>query len=143
MSVLRPGIYARLNNFIMNRKTIFTENAPGAIGYYSQAIVSNGLVYTAGQIPLDPKTGEIISDDFTEQVKQTLKNIEAVLKAAGTDLKKSIKLTVFVTNLSNYPELNSVFKKQFNGVDPPARSVVEVSALPKDVLVEIDCIATL
>ncbi len=127
----------------MNRKTIFTENAPGAIGYYSQAIVSNGLVYTAGQIPLDPKTGEIISDDFTEQVKQTLKNIEAVLKATGTDLKKSIKLTVFVTNLSNYPELNSVFKKQFNGVDPPARSVVEVSALPKDVLVEIDCIATL
>ncbi|MEE9573849.1 MAG: Rid family detoxifying hydrolase [Candidatus Neomarinimicrobiota bacterium] len=127
----------------MNRKIIFTENAPNAIGYYSQAIVSNGLVYTAGQIPLDPKTGEIISDDFTEQVKQTLNNIEAVLNAAGTDLKKSIKLTVFVTNLSNYPELNSVFKKQFNGVDPPARSVVEVSALPKDVLVEIDCIATL
>ncbi len=127
----------------MNRKTIYTEDAPGAIGYYSQAIVSNGLVYTAGQIPLDPKTGEIISDDFTEQVKQTLNNIEAVLKAAGTDLSNSIKLTVFVTNLSNYPELNTVFKERFNGVDPPSRSVVEVSALPKDVLIEIDCIATL
>ena len=127
----------------MNRKTIYTEDAPGAIGYYSQAIVSNGLVYTAGQIPLDPKTGEIISDDFTEQVKQTLNNIEAVLKAAGTDLSNSIKLTVFVTNLSNYPELNTVFKDLFDGVDPPARSVVEVSALPKDVLIEIDCIATL
>ncbi|MCK4903830.1 MAG: Rid family detoxifying hydrolase [Candidatus Marinimicrobia bacterium] len=127
----------------MNRKIIFTENAPGAIGYYSQAIVSNGLVYTAGQIPLDPKTGELISNDFTEQVKQTLNNIESVLKATGTDLNKSIKLTVFITNLSNYPELNTVFKEWFDGVDPPARSVVEVSALPKGVQIEIDCIATL
>ena len=127
----------------MNRKIIFTENAPGAIGYYSQAIVSNGLVYTAGQIPLDPKMGKVVSDDFSEQVKQTLNNIESVLKASGTDLSKSIKLTVFITDLSNYSELNEVFKKQFNGVDPPARSVVEVSALPKDVMIEIDCIATL
>ena len=127
----------------MNRKIIFTENAPGAIGYYSQAIVSDGLVYTAGQIPLDPKTGEVISDDFSEQVKQTLKNIESVLKASGTDLSKSVKLTVFITDLSNYPELNTVFKEQFDGVDPPARSVVEVSALPKDVMIEMDCIATL
>ena len=127
----------------MNRKIIFTENAPGAIGYYSQAIVSNGLVYTAGQIPLDPKTGEVISDDFTGQAKQTLLNIDSVLKASGTDLSQSVKLTVFITDLSNYPELNAVFKEQFDGVDPPARSVVEVSALPKDVLIEIDCIATL
>ena len=127
----------------MNRKIIFTENAPGAIGYYSQAIVSNGLVYTAGQIPLDPKMGKVVSDDFSEQVKQTLNNIESVLKASGTDLSKSIKLTVFITDLSNYSELNEVFKKQFNGVDPPARSVVEVSALPKNVMIEIDCIAIL
>jgi len=127
----------------MNRKIIFTENAPGAIGYYSQAIVSNGLVYTAGQIPLDPKTGDIISTDFSEQVKQTLNNIEFVLKESGTDLNKSIKLTVFVTDLSNYPELNAVFKEQFDGVDPPVRSVVEVSAIHKGVMVEIDCIATL
>ena len=127
----------------MNRKIIFTENAPGAIGYYSQAIVSNGLVYTAGQIPLDPKTGDIISTDFTEQVKLTLNNIESVLKASGTNLNKSIKLTVFITDLSNYPELNAVFKEQFDSVDPPARSVVEVSALPKNVLIEIDCIATI
>ena len=127
----------------MNRKIIFTENAPGAIGYYSQAIVSNGLVYTAGQIPLDPKTGEVISDDFTGQAKQTLLNIDSVLKASGTDLSQSVKLTVFITDLSNYTELNAIFKEQFDGVDPPARSVVEVSALPKDVLIEIDCIATL
>ena len=127
----------------MSRKTIFTKNAPGAIGYYSQAIISNGLVYTAGQIPLDPKTGKVISIDFTQQVEQTLTNIESVLKAAGTNLSKSIKLTVFITNLSKYAELNSVFKEQFKGIDPPARSVVEVSALPKGVLVEIDCIATL
>ena len=127
----------------MNRKIIFTENAPGAIGYYNQAIVTNGMVYTAGQIPLDPKTGEVISTNFTEQVKQTLNNIESVLKASGTDLSKSIKLSVFVTDLSNYPELNQVFKEQFDGFEPPARSVVEVSVLPKDVLIEIDCIATL
>ena len=127
----------------MNRKTIFTENAPGAIGYYSQAIVSNGLVYTAGQIPLNPKTGEIVSNDFSRQVKQTLINIESVLKESGTDLSKSVKLTVFITDLSKYPELNAVFKEQFDGIDPPARSVVEVSALPKDVMIEIDCIATL
>ena len=127
----------------MDRKIIYTKNAPCAIGYYSQAIVSNGLVYTAGQIPLDPKTGELISNDFTEQVKQTLNNIESVLKAAGTDLSKSIKLSVFITNLSNYPELNTVFKEWFDDVDPPTRSVVEVSALPKEVLIEIDCIATI
>ena len=127
----------------MNRKIIFTENAPGAIGYYSQAIVSNGLVYTAGQIPLDPKTGKVVSDDFTEQANQTINNIESVLKASRTDLSKTIKLTVFITDLSNYPELNAVFKEQFDGFDPPARSVVEVSALPKNVMIEIDCIATL
>ena len=127
----------------MNRKIIFTKNAPGAIGYYSQAIVSNGLVYTAGQIPLNPKTGEIVSNDFSRQVKQTLINIESVLKESGTDLSKSVKLTVFITDLSKYPELNAVFKEQFDGIDPPARSVVEVSALPKDVMIEIDCIATL
>ena len=105
----------------MNRKIIFTENAPGAIGYYSQAVVSNGLVYTAGQIPLDPKTGEVVSNDFSKQTKQTLNNIESVLKAAGTDLSKSIKLTVFITDLSYYPELNAVFKKQFDGFNPPAK----------------------
>ena len=127
----------------MNRKTIFTNNAPSAIGFYSQAIVSNGLVYTAGQIPLDPNTGEVISDDFTMQVEQTIKNVNSVLKEAGTDILRSIKLTVFITDLGKYPELNAVFKDTFQDVEPPARSVVEVSALPKDAMVEIDCIATL
>ena len=127
----------------MNRKIIFTKDAPSAIGYYSQAIVSNNMVYTAGQIPLDPKTGEVISEDFTKQTEQTLLNIENVLKEAGTDLTKAIKLTVFITDLGKYPELNSVFKKTFEEAEPPARSVVQVSALPKDVQIEIDCIATL
>jgi 2-iminobutanoate/2-iminopropanoate deaminase len=128
---------------MMNRKTIFTKNAPSAIGFYSQAIVSNGLVYTAGQIPLDPNTGEVISDDFTMQVEQTIKNVNSILKEAGTDILRSIKLTVFITDLGKYSELNAVFKDTFQDVEPPARSVVEVSALPKDVMVEIDCIATL
>jgi 2-iminobutanoate/2-iminopropanoate deaminase len=127
----------------MNRKTIFTKNAPSAIGFYSQAIISNGLVYTAGQIPLEPETGEIISDDFTIQVEQTLKNINSVLEASGTDILHSIKLTVFISDLGKYPELNAVFKKTFQDAEPPARSVVEVSALPKNVQIEIDCIATL
>ena len=127
----------------MNKKAIFTKNAPGAIGYYSQAIVSNGLVYTAGQIPLDPKTGEVVSNDFSMQVEQTLNNLEAVLTEANTGLNKSIKLTVFINDLGYYSELNKVFKQRFSDNEPPARSVVEVSALPKDVMVEIDCIATL
>ncbi len=127
----------------MNRKTIFTKDAPSAIGYYSQAIISNDMVFTAGQIPLDPKTGEVISDNFTQQVEQTLINIDAVLQETGTNLLNSIKLTVFITDLDKYPELNAVFKQQFENVEPPARSVVEVSALPKNVQVEIDCIATL
>lgn len=127
----------------MNRKTIFTKNAPSAIGFYNQAIISNGLVYTAGQIPLEPETGEVISDDFTIQVEQTLKNINSVLEASGTNILRSIKLTVFITDLGKYPELNAVFKKTFQDAEPPARSVVEVSALPKNVQIEIDCIATL
>lgn len=127
----------------MNRKTIFTEDAPSAIGFYNQAIVSNGLVYTAGQIPLDPETGEIASDDFILQVEQTLKNINAVLKEAGTNLLRSVKLTVFITDLGKYPELNTVFKNTFKDAEPPVRSVVEVSALPKNVQIEIDCIATI
>ena len=127
----------------MSRKIVFTEDAPSAIGYYSQAIVSNNLVHTAGQIPLDPKTGEIVSEDFTIQVEQTLLNIENVLKEAGSDLSNILRLTVFITDLGKYPELNAVFKKTFEETEPPARSVVEVSALPKDVQIEIDCIATL
>lgn len=127
----------------MNRKIIFTKDAPSSIGYYSQAIVSNNMVYTAGQIPLDPKTGEVVSEDFTIQVEQTLSNIENVLIEAGSDLSKTIKLTVFITDLGMYPELNAVFKKTFEITEPPARSVVQVSALPKNAQIEIDCIATL
>ena len=127
----------------MNRKIIFTKNAPSAIGYYSQAIISNNMVYTAGQIPLDPNSGEMVSDDFTKQTEQTLLNISHVLREAGSDLSKTVKLTVFITDLGKYPELNEVFKNTFKETDPPARSVVQVSALPKNAQIEIDCIATL
>lgn len=127
----------------MSREKVFTENAPSAIGFYNQAIVSDNMVFTAGQIPLDPKTGEVVSDDFTKQVEQTLINIDAVLQEAGTNLLNTIKFTVFITDLDKYPELNAVFKKRFENFEPPARSVVEVSALPKNVQIEIDCIATL
>jgi len=125
----------------MDRKIISTENAPSAIGYYSQAIISNGIIYTAGQIPLDPSSGEVVSADFIEQAKQVFKNLEAVLTEAGSSVKQSIKFNVYLTDMSNYNDLNKVFKERFAGVAPPARSVVEVSRLPKDVLIEIDCIA--
>jgi len=127
----------------MDRKIISTKNAPSAIGYYSQAIIANGVIYTSGQIPLNPQNGEIISTDFIEQTKQVFKNLEAVLTEAGSSLNQSIKLNVYLTDLSNYNDLNNVFNERFAGISPPARSVVEVSRLPKDVLIEIDCIASL
>ena len=125
------------------RKIISTKSSPAAIGAYNQAIVSNGMVYTSGQIPLDPKTGEIVSNDFSEQVEQVFLNMKAVLNEAGSSLDKTVKLSVFLTDLSNFALLNIVFEKHFKGIEPPARSVVEVSALPKNVLVEIECIATI
>ena len=125
----------------MTRKIIFTKKAPMAIGTYNQAIVSNGLVFTAGQIPIDPETGIVIDGDFKQRVNQVLKNIDAVLIAANTSLNNAVKLTVFLTDLNRFGELNEVFSKWFQDGDPPARSAVQVSALPAGVDVEIECVA--
>tara|TARA_Y100000588_G_scaffold255780_1_gene270346 strand:+ start:1552 stop:1941 length:390 start_codon:yes stop_codon:yes gene_type:complete len=122
-----------------NRKIINTVNAPQAIGPYSQAIKINNLLFTSGQIPLLPDSGEIISNNFSEQVEQCLKNIEAILVEESLNLDSIVKLTVFLVDLSDFDLLNEQFVKYF-GYRYPSRSVVEVSRLPKDVKVEIEAI---
>ena len=120
---------------------ISTEKAPAAIGPYSQAIVTGGLVYTSGQIPLDPAAGTVVGDEIVAQTEQVIANLKAVLEAAGTDLAKAVKTTCFLKNLGDFAVFNEVYARYFTG--KPARSCVEVSALPKGVLVEIEVVAEL
>ena len=120
-------------------KIINTSNAPKAIGPYSQGIYYNNFVYTSGQIPLNPQTNKLVQDDFKAEVKQVLQNIDAVLTKGGSCLKNAIKLTIFLTDLTKFSELNEVFELFFNN-NPPARSTVQVSALPMDASVEIEAI---
>ena len=122
-------------------KIIKTSNAPAAIGPYSQGIEYNDLVFTSGQIPLDPSTGKLVEGDFKKEVAQVLNNVEAVLKEGGSALDKAIKLTVFVTDLGKFSELNEVFESVF-GENPPARSALQVSALPLGARIEIEAIGT-
>lgn len=120
-------------------KTIETKNAPAAIGPYTQAKEINGLVYTSGQIPINPVSGQIEAADITGQTEQTIKNLDAVLNAAGSSLEKVIKTTCFLKNIGDFAMFNEVYGKYFTG--KPARSCVEVAALPKGALVEIEVIA--
>ena len=122
-------------------KTIETKNAPAAIGPYSQAIAVNGLVYTSGQIPIDPAAGVIEAPDIEGQVRQAIRNLAAVLEAAGSGLDKVVKTTCFLTDINDFAAFNAVYAELFPG--KPARSCVEVSALPKGALVEIEAVAEL
>ncbi|MEL4898458.1 RidA family protein [Crocosphaera sp. Alani8] len=126
-----------------NFQVIRTENAPSPVGPYNQAIVAQGrLMFMAGQIPLDPKTGELVGDnDISKQTLQVMKNIEAILEAAGASLENVVKTTVFLSDLGNFATMNQVYGQYFDEANAPARACVEVSRLPKDVLVEIECIA--
>lgn len=119
---------------------ISTSNAPAAIGPYSQAIKMGNLVYTSGQIPLDPATGQAITGTAEVQTHQVLTNLKAVLEAAGTNLDKVIKTTVFIKDMNDFAAINAVYGSYFTAT-PPARSCVEVARLPKDVLVEIEAVA--
>lgn len=121
------------------KKIIFTEEAPAAIGPYSQAIEVNGMVYTSGQLPIDYKTG-LMSDDVEVQTEQSLKNVFAILKAAGVDPENVIKTTVFIKDMNDFPRINKVYETFFQG-NYPARTCVEVARLPKDALVEIEVVA--
>ena len=125
----------------MNKITkIHTDNAPAAVGPYSQAIAAGGMLYTSGQIALDPATGEIVGDDIEAQAEQVMKNLVAVLKAAGADTSKVLKTTCFLSDMNNFVAFNQVYARYF-GESAPARSCVEVARLPKDVLVEVEAIA--
>ena len=120
-------------------KTIETKKAPAAIGPYSQAIVTGGLVYTSGQIPIDPASGLIEASGIEEQTKQVIANLAAVLAAANSSLDRVVKTTCFLKNISDFAAFNAIYAQYFTG--RPARSCVEVSALPKGALVEIEVVA--
>ena len=122
-------------------KVIHTDKAPAAIGPYSQAIAAGGLLYTSGQIPLDPVSGAIVGDEIKAQTVQAVANLKAVLEEAGTDLSHVVKTTCFLKDLGDFAAFNAVYAEYFTG--KPARSCVEVCALPKGVLVEIEAVAEL
>lgn len=123
-----------------SKSIIATDQAPAAIGPYSQAIKANGIVYTAGQIPLDPATGEVVPGDITAQTERVLQSLSAVLEAAGSSLDQVVKTTCFLTDLNDFPAFNTVYAKYFAEA-APARSTVQVSKLPRGVAVEIEAIA--
>jgi 2-iminobutanoate/2-iminopropanoate deaminase len=120
-------------------KTITTDKAPAAIGPYSQAIISNGFLFASGQIPLSPETGQIVEGGIKEQTAQVIKNIEAVLAASGADFTKVVKCACFLKDLNDFAAFNEIYSQYFTG--KPARSTIEVSALPRGALVEIEIIA--
>ncbi|MEA4854495.1 MAG: RidA family protein [Christensenella sp.] len=124
----------------MQKKVIRTDGAPAAIGPYSQAIAINGMVYTSGQISLDPATGVVSGGTIREQAHRVFTNLEAVLREAGTDFNHVLKTTVFLKNMDDFGAMNEVYSLYFTG-NYPARSAVQVARLPKDVLVEIEVIA--
>jgi len=120
-------------------KTITTNSAPAAIGPYSQAVIIDGFLFASGQIPLSPETGEVVAGGIKEQTTQVMKNIAAVLAAAGSDFTKVIKTTCFLTSMEHFTAFNEIYAQHFTG--KPARSCVAVSALPRGVLVEVEVIA--
>ena len=124
----------------MARETVSTEKAPKAIGPYAQAMVANGFVYTAGQIPLDPQTGNIVEGGIEQQTWQVMENLRAVLEAAGSSLNQVVKATVFLKNIGDFAAMNEVYAK-YLGDAKPARSTVAVAGLPRNALVEIDLVA--
>lgn len=124
----------------MTRQKIETSSAPAAIGPYSQAISTGSLIFTAGQIPLDPATMQLVDGDITDQTTRVMKNLEAVLRAAGTSLPNVVKSTIFLTSMKDFPEVNAVYAEYF-GSTPPARSTVAVAELPLGAQVEIEVVA--
>ena len=122
------------------KEIVSTDNAPGAIGPYSQAVKTEAMVFCSGQIPIDTATGEFVSDDVAEQTEQVLKNLTAVLEAAGSSLNNVVKTTVFLADMNDFAQMNEVYAKHFSE-NKPARATVQAARLPKDARIEIDCIA--
>ena len=123
------------------KKIISTERAPKAIGPYSQAVISNGWAFLSGQIPLDPATNRIIEGGIAAQTERVLENLKSVLEAAGSSLERVVKTTVYLKDMGEFAKMNEVYGRYFTS-NPPARATVEAARLPRDVGVEIDCIAS-
>ncbi len=123
------------------REVIATEHAPKAIGPYSQAILANGFIFLSGQTPLDPATQQMVTGGIAEQTERVMKNLEAILKAAGSSLDKVVRCGVFLKDMNDFAVMNEVYGRFFRS-NPPARTTVQAARLPKDSLVEIDAIAT-
>ena len=126
----------------MERKVIATDGAPGAVGPYSQAISTGSLVFTAGQVPIDPATGRVTATTIEDQTRQALSNVKAILEAAGSSLDRAVKMTVFMTDLGDFAAMNGVYAEFFPS-DPPARSAVQVVALPLGAQIEIEAVAAI
>lgn len=124
------------------KKIIFTEKAPAPIGPYSQAVMMGNTLYTSGQIAIDPVSGELITSDIESETEQVMKNLEAVLEAAGMTFADVIKTTIFITDMGNFARINAVYGKYFDDATAPARETVQVSVLPKNVNIEISMIAS-
>ncbi len=127
----------------MSKQIVRTTDAPGAIGPYSQAVIAgNGMIFTAGQIAIDPATGNIVDGGIQVQTRRVMENLKAILKAAGSDLDHVVKTTVYIKDMNEFAAMNEVYGEYFKE-NPPARSTVEVARLPKDVRVEVDVISLL
>lgn len=126
----------------MNKTIISTNTAPSAIGPYSQAVQSNGFIFTSGMIAIDPRTGTLSTGNIDEQTRLVMENLTALIKSTGATMSDVIKTTVFLSDMNNFASMNSIYAEYFT-TDPPARSTVEVARLPKDVLVEVECIVIL
>jgi 2-iminobutanoate/2-iminopropanoate deaminase len=124
----------------MTREVVQTDKAPKAVGPYEQAIKANGFIYTAGQIPIDPKTANFVAGDISAQTRQVLENLKAVLEAGGSALDRVVKATVFLKNMADFAAMNEVYTQYF-GSTKPARSTVAVAELPRGALIEIDLVA--
>jgi 2-iminobutanoate/2-iminopropanoate deaminase len=133
------------NGLLMSREVICTNHAPAPVGPYNQAIAAAGkMIFVAGQIPLDPETGAIVGGgDVAAQTERAMTNLEAILTAAGTTLATVVKTTVFLKDMNDFAAMNAVYARYFDEATAPARACVEVARLPKDVLVEVDCIAVI
>lgn len=125
----------------MPKSVINTQDAPEAIGPYSQAAIANGFVFCSGQVPIDPSTGELVGGSIGDQTRRCVANLEAVLAAAGSGLDRIVKTTIFVTDMGNFAEVNEAYGSFFPS-EPPARATVGVASLPKGAEVEIECVAT-
>ncbi|MBZ0258333.1 Rid family detoxifying hydrolase [bacterium] len=126
----------------MSKKLIVPKDGPQAVGPYSPAVAANGFLFVSGQIPLNPQSGELVLDSFDAQVRQTLNNLKSVIEAGGASLDDVVKVTIFVTDLGKFAELNTIYEEYF-GASKPARATVQVAALPKGVEVEMDATVAL